>query len=89
MRKYLNKKNTEGKTKILASKDNSEIFGIGIVGHNAGELINEAALAIEMGTSIEDLSLTIHAHPTLSESISNTAEILDGTITDLYIPKNK
>ena len=78
---------SSGKTKILSSKDNSKILGIGIVGHNAGELINEASLAIEMGTSIEDLSLTIHAHPTLSETISNTAEILDGTITDLYIPK--
>ena len=78
---------SSGKTKILSSKDNLKILGIGIVGHNAGELINEASLAIEMGTSIEDLSLTIHAHPTLSETISNTAEILDGTITDLYIPK--
>ena len=76
-----------GKTKILSSKDNSKILGIGIVGRNAGELINEATLAMEMGSCIEDISLTIHAHPTLSETISNSAEILNKTITDLYIPK--
>lgn len=76
-----------GKTKILSSKDNNKILGIGIVGKNAGELINEGILAIEMGTSIEDLCLTIHAHPTLGESISNAAEIINKTVTDLYIPK--
>ena len=57
------------------------------MGHNAGELINEAMLAIEMGATPEDLALTIHAHPTLSETISNTAEIINGNITDLYFPK--
>ena len=76
-----------GKTKILSSKNNNQILGIGIVGKNAGELINESILAIEMGASIEDLCLTIHAHPTLSESISNAAEIINKTVTDLYIPK--
>ena len=54
---------------------------------NAGELINEAVLAIEMGATPEDLALTIHAHPTLSETFANAAEIINGTITDLYIPK--
>ena len=60
---------------------------MGIVGHNAGELINETVLAIEMGATPEDLALTIHAHPTLSETFANAAEIINGTITDLYIPK--
>ena len=75
----------EGKTKILASEDNSRILGVGIVGNNAGELISEAVLAIEMGANIEDISLTIHPHPTLSETFSNASEILNKTITDLYI----
>ncbi len=76
---------TNGKTKILSSKDNDTILGIGIVGTNAGELISEAVLAMEMGANIEDISLTIHPHPTLSETIANTSEILTKTITDLYI----
>ena len=75
----------DGKTKILSSEDNSKILGIGITGINAGELISEAVIAIEMGANIEDISLSIHPHPTLSETISNAAEILNKTITDLYI----
>ena len=75
----------EGKTKILASEDNSKILGVGIVGNNAGELISEAVLAMEMGANIEDISLTIHPHPTFSETFSNASEILNKTITDLYI----
>ena len=75
----------DGKTKILSTKDNSKILGVGIVGHNAGEIISEATLAIEMGASIEDIALTIHPHPTLSETFSNSAEMLLKTITDLYI----
>jgi len=75
----------DGKTKILSSKDNSKILGVGIVGHNAGEIISEATLAIEMGASVEDIALTIHPHPTLSETFSNSAEMLLKTITDLYI----
>ena len=78
---------TIGKTKILSSEDNSEILGVGIVGHNAGELISEATLAMEMGANIEDIGLTIHPHPTLSETFANTAEMLSNTITDLYIKK--
>ena len=75
----------DGKTKILSSEDNTKILGVGIVGTNAGELISEAVLAIEMGASIEDISLTIHPHPTLSETVANASEILNKTITDLYI----
>ena len=78
---------SDGKTKILCNEKRTKILGVGIVGHNAGELINEAMLAIEMGSTPEDLALTIHAHPTLSETLSNTAEIINGSITDLYIPK--
>ncbi len=74
-----------GKTKILTSEDNSRILGVGISGSNAGELISEAMLAIEMGANIEDISLTIHPHPTLSETFANASEVLTKTITDLYI----
>ena len=77
----------DGKTKILCNEKRTKILGVGIVGHNAGELINEAMLAIEMGSTPEDLALTIHAHPTLSETLSNSAEIITGSITDLYFPK--
>ena len=78
---------SNGVTKILCNEKKTKILGVGIVGHNAGELINEAVLAIEMGATPEDLALTIHAHPTLSETFANAAEIINGTITDLYIPK--
>ena len=65
------------------------VIGAGIVGPNAGELIGEIGLAIEMGCDVEDLSLTIHPHPTLSETLPLAAEIFEGTITDLYMPKKK
>ena len=81
----LTNNSSDGKTKILASKDNTKILGVGIVGHNAGEIISEATLAMEMGASLEDIALTIHPHPTLSETFSNSAEIILKTITDLYI----
>jgi len=77
----------EGTTKLLFAKGTKEVLGAGIVGINAGELIAEAVLALEMGADAEDLSLTIHAHPTLSETVFFTAEIADGTITDLLPPK--
>ena len=66
-----------------------KILGAGMVGPNAGELIAEAVLALEMGADIEDIALTIHPHPTLSESIGMSAEVFEGTITDLYIPKKR
>ncbi len=79
----------EGLTKVLFDKESKRILGAGIVGPNAGELIAEAVLALEMGADAEDISLTIHAHPTLSETFNFAAEMAEGTITDLYIPKKK
>jgi dihydrolipoamide dehydrogenase len=79
----------EGVTKVLFEKDSMRILGAGIVGPNAGELIAEAVLALEMGADAEDISLTIHPHPTLSETFNFAAEMAEGTITDLYIPRKK
>ncbi len=77
----------EGMTKILFDPDTRRVTGAGIVGPNAGDLIAEVALAIEMGCDAEDIGLTIHPHPTLSETIAMAAEAFEGTLTDLYIPK--
>ncbi|NND45240.1 MAG: dihydrolipoyl dehydrogenase [Xanthomonadales bacterium] len=77
----------EGFTKLLFDKATDRIIGAGIVGPHAGDLIAECALAIEMGCEAADIGLTIHPHPTLSESIGMSAEAFEGTITDLYIPK--
>ncbi len=77
----------EGMTKLLFDNDTHRVIGAGIVGPNAGELIAELGLAIEMGCDAEDIALTIHAHPTLSETVAMAAEVFEGTITDLYIPK--
>ncbi len=77
----------EGITKVLFDKNTHKILGAGIVGSNAGELIAEAVLALEMGADIEDIALTVHPHPTLSETFNFAAEMAEGTITDLYIPK--
>jgi dihydrolipoamide dehydrogenase len=79
----------EGVTKSLFDKDSNRLIGCGIVGPGAGDLIAEAALAIEMNADAEDIGLTIHPHPTLSETIGFSAEAFEGTITDLYIPKKK
>ncbi|MEN9471682.1 MAG: dihydrolipoyl dehydrogenase [Pseudomonadota bacterium] len=79
----------EGLTKLLFEPKTQRILGAGIVGPNAGELIGEIALAIEMGCEAEDIALTIHPHPTLSETIMLASEIFEGTITDLYMPKKK
>ena len=79
----------EGLTKVLFDKENKRILGAGIVGPNAGELIAEAVLALEMGADAEDIGLTIHPHPTLSETFNFAAEMVEGTITDLYIPRKK
>lgn len=78
----------EGLTKILSDKETGRILGAGFVGTNAGELLAEAVLALEMGADMQDISLTIHAHPTLSETFAFAAEMIEGTITDLYV-KNK
>ena len=79
----------EGLTKLIFCAKTHRVIGAGIVGVNAGELIAEATLAIEMECDVEDLSLTIHPHPTLSETLMQSAEIMEGTITDLYLPKKK
>ena len=80
---------TEGFTKLVFDEDSHRIIGGGIVGVHAGELIAEIALAIEMGCEVHDIGHTIHPHPTLSESVGMAAEVFDGSITDLYIPKKK
>jgi len=77
----------EGITKVLFDKHTHKLIGTGMVGTNAGELIAEAVLALEMGADIEDIALTVHPHPTLSETFNFAAEMAEGTITDLYIPK--
>ena len=77
----------EGLTKILCDKETGKLLGAGMVGTNAGELISEAVLALEMGADAEDISLTIHPHPTLAETFGFAAEMITGTITDLYIKK--
>lgn len=79
----------EGSTKLLLDPSTRRILGAGIVGVNAGELIAEAVLALEMGADMEDIGLTIHPHPTLSETLGFAAEIAEGSITDLYMPKKK
>lgn len=80
---------TEGFTKLIFDEDTHRIIGGAIVGVHAGDLLAEIGLAIELGAEAEDIGHTIHAHPTLSESVAMSAEIYDGTITDLYIPKKK
>ena len=77
----------EGLTKVLYDPVTMRILGSGIVGVNAGELLAESVLALEMGADMQDLALTIHPHPTLSETIGFAAEIAEGSITDLYMPK--
>jgi dihydrolipoamide dehydrogenase len=79
----------EGLTKLLFDPKTKRLLGAGIVGVNAGDLITEASLAIEMECDVEDIALTIHPHPTLSEPMALAAEIFEGTITDLYMPKKK
>jgi len=74
-----------GMTKLIFEKDSRRLLGAGIVGTNAGELIAEAVLALEMGADAQDIGLTIHPHPTLSETLGFAAEMAEGTITDLYI----
>ncbi|MEN1728063.1 MAG: dihydrolipoyl dehydrogenase [Pseudomonadota bacterium] len=79
----------EGVTKLIFDNTTMQLIGAGVVGSHAGDLIAELALAIEMSCTAEDIGLTIHPHPTLSESVMMAAEIYEGTITDLYLPKRK
>lgn len=80
---------SEGFTKLLFDKSNGRVLGGAIVGPNAGDLIAEIGLAVEMGADAADISLTIHPHPTLSETVAFAAEAFEGTITDLYMPKRR
>ncbi len=79
----------EGVTKLLFDKQTGRVIGGAVVGTHAGDLISEIGLAIEMGADAADISLTIHPHPTLSETVAFAAEAYEGTLTDLYIPKKK
>jgi dihydrolipoamide dehydrogenase len=80
---------TEGVTKLLFDNKTHQVIGAGIVGTSAGDLISEVALAIEMNCEAEDIGLTVHPHPTLSETVAFATEVFDGSITDLYVPKKK
>ena len=79
----------QGMTKLLFDPESRRLLGAGIVGTNAGELISELALAIENGCDAADIGLTVHPHPTLSETIAGAADAVEGTLTDLYIPARK
>ena len=79
----------EGFTKLLFDPVTHRVLGGGLVGPNAGELVGEIALAIEMGADAADIGLTVHPHPTLSESIAMSAEAFEGTLTDLYVPRRQ
>jgi dihydrolipoamide dehydrogenase len=76
-----------GLTKILVDPQTHRVLGVGIVGTNAGDLLGEIGLAIEMGANAEDIGLTVHAHPTLSETVMLAAEMVTGTVTDAPNPK--
>jgi dihydrolipoamide dehydrogenase len=80
---------SDGVTKVLVEPDSKRILGAGIVGPNAGELIAGAVIALEMGADVEDVALSIHPHPTLSETLNFACEVVEGTVTDLYIPKKR
>ena len=79
----------EGFTKLLFDKQTGRVLGGGIVGPAAGDLIAEVGLAVEMGADAADVGMTIHPHPTLSETVAFAAEAYEGTLTDLYLPKKK
>ena len=80
---------SEGMTKLLFDPESRRVLGAGIVGPHAGELIGEAVLALEMGANVEDISRTIHPHPTLCETLGLAAEMAEGTITDLMPPRRR
>jgi dihydrolipoamide dehydrogenase len=78
---------SEGHTKLILDPESGRLLGAGIVGSHAGDLISELVLALEFGADAQDIALTIHPHPTLSETIALTAEMAEGTVTDLYLPR--
>jgi dihydrolipoamide dehydrogenase len=78
---------TEGFTKLLVDPETERVLGVGIVGAGAGELIAEGVLAIEMGALASDMAMTIHPHPTLSETVMESAEVFFGTSTHIYRPR--
>ena len=78
---------TEGLTKLILDPQTERVLGVGIVGAGAGELIAEGVLAVEMAALAKDLALTIHPHPTLSETVMQAAEVFFGTSTDIYRPR--
>lgn len=80
---------SEGLTKLLFDPETKRILGAGIVGPNAGELIGETVLALEMGADYEDIALSIHPHPTLNETVFFAAEMAHGSITDLMPPRKR
>ncbi|MCG8370001.1 MAG: dihydrolipoyl dehydrogenase, partial [Proteobacteria bacterium] len=80
---------SEGFTKLLFDPKTGRVLGGAIVGPHAGDLIAEVGLAIEMGADAADISLTIHPHPTLSETVAFSAEAYEGTLTDLYLPNKR
>jgi dihydrolipoamide dehydrogenase len=79
----------DGLTKLIFSKETGRLIGAGVVGKNAGELIAETVLALELGADAQDLGLSIHPHPTLSETVGLAADMVEGTITDLYAPRGR
>jgi dihydrolipoamide dehydrogenase len=79
----------EGLTKLIVEPDSQRVLGAGIVGVNAGDLISETVLALEMGANATDIALTVHPHPTLSETVAFSAEMVDGSITDLMPPRRR
>ena len=78
---------TEGMTKLILDPQTERVLGVGIVGAGAGELIAEGVLAVEMAALAKDIAMTIHPHPTLSETVMQAAEVFFGTSTDLYRPR--
>ena len=80
---------TTSMTKMLYDAKTHRLIGAGILGKNARELIAEAALAIEMGAEMDDIAMTMHPHPTLSETLNFATEVAEGTCTDIYMPKKK
>jgi len=80
---------TDGLTKVIVDPETERVLGIGIVGHGAGELIGEGVLAVETGATVEDLALSVHPHPTMSETVMEAAESFFGHATHVFSPKKK